>query len=108
MVGVEPLRSCSWECRYVLDVGSRGTYCAVDDMLIACVVIDVYCDASKCRDFRGQLIQSRVVLLLALVGLRHGYAMRLRLLLVASGCEGSVAESGVSRRRKPYWSSSRN
>lgn len=102
MVRVEPFRSCSWECRYVLDVGSRGTYCAVDDMLIACVIINVYSDATECRDFRGQLIQSRVVLLLALVGLRHGYAMRLRLLLVALGCEGRVAESGVSRRRRPY------
>jgi hypothetical protein len=47
------------------------TYSAVDDIVIPCIVVDVYRYASQRRDFRGEFIEAGVVLLFALVGLRH-------------------------------------
>jgi hypothetical protein len=68
-------------------VGEERTYGAVDNVLVARIVVDVYRYATERRDLRGQLIQSRVVLLLALVGLRHDCSLRLRVELAASGWE---------------------
>lgn len=44
------------------------TYGIVDDILGSRVVVDVYGDAPESTDFAGQLVQARVVLALALVG----------------------------------------
>jgi hypothetical protein len=38
------------------------TYSRINDMLVACVVVDVDCDAAQRRDFGGQLVEARVVL----------------------------------------------
>lgn len=54
--------------------GRKRLRCAVDDMLVACIVVDVDCYATQRRDFACQLVEARVVLLFALVGLRHGCA----------------------------------
>lgn len=46
-------------------------YRIVDDVLGACVVVNVHRDASQRRDLGGQLLQARVVLALSLVCFRH-------------------------------------
>jgi hypothetical protein len=54
------------------------TYSAVNDMLIPCIIVDVYCHAAEGRDFGGEFVEARVVLLFALVGLRHCCAVPFR------------------------------
>lgn len=48
-----------WEGR---EGGRRGTYAVIDDMLVAGVVVDVYCDAAEGGDFGGELVEAGVVL----------------------------------------------
>lgn len=50
---------------------AQVTYRAVDDMLIARIIIDVYRYPPQRRYFRGEFIKTGIVLLFALVGLRH-------------------------------------
>ena len=40
----------------------KGAYAVVDDMLVAGIIIDVYCDAAKGGDFGGELIEAGIVL----------------------------------------------
>ena len=39
-----------------------GAYAVVDDMLVAGIVVDVYCDAAEGGDFGGELIEAGIVL----------------------------------------------
>lgn len=57
--------------------GKGETYGAVDDMLVACTVVYVYCYAAQRRDFGGEFIEARVVLLFAFVG-GHGSGLLCR------------------------------
>ena len=41
---------------------AKEPYAVVDDMLVAGIVIDVYCDAAEGGDFGGQFIEAGVVL----------------------------------------------
>ena len=43
-------------------VKGKESYAVVNDMLVAGVIIDVYCDAAEGGDFRGELIEAGVVL----------------------------------------------
>lgn len=40
----------------------KGAYAVVDDMLVAGIIIDVYCDAAEGGDFGGELIEAGIVL----------------------------------------------
>ena len=46
-------------------------YRAINNALLARIVVDVHRHAAERRDFGGQLVQARVVLALALVGFGH-------------------------------------
>jgi len=48
-----------------------GTYRAINDMLVARIIVDVYRYAPQRRHFGGEFIEAGIVLLFALVGLRH-------------------------------------
>lgn len=40
----------------------KEPYAVVDDMLVAGIIIDVYCDAAEGGDFGGEFIETGVVL----------------------------------------------
>jgi len=42
--------------------GGESIRCAVDDVLVARVVVDVDCDAAQRRDFGGEVVEAGVVL----------------------------------------------
>ena len=47
------------------------TYRIVNNILRPRIIVDINCDAAQGSDFRGELREARVVLALALVGVRH-------------------------------------
>lgn len=61
-------------CRSSFDeeFGGELAYSVVDDILSTSVIIYVDGDAAQGGYFRGELLQTSVVLALALVGLGHG------------------------------------
>ena len=42
--------------------GERKAYAVINDMLVAGIIIDVYCDAAESGDFGGQLVEAGIVL----------------------------------------------
>ncbi len=42
--------------------GVKGSYAVINDMLVAGIIIDVYCDAAEGGDFGGELIEAGIVL----------------------------------------------
>jgi hypothetical protein len=54
-------------------------YSAVDDVLISRIIVDIYGYAAEGGDFGGEFVEARVVLLFALVGLRHCCAVQFQL-----------------------------
>lgn len=48
-----------------------GTYSRINHTLVPRIIVDVYCDAAKCRDLCAELIEARVVLSFALIGVGH-------------------------------------
>lgn len=69
-----PLKVCFYR--------ERAAYSVVNDILSSSIVVNVNGDTSQRGDLGGQLIETSVVLALALVGFRHdGVLCRLRRLL---------------------------
>lgn len=52
--------------------GVGDAYSRIYELLVPCIVVDVDGHAAQCRHFGRQVVQARVVLALALVGLGHG------------------------------------
>lgn len=59
------LRHASHAARRTFDGGAHGgedVVGAVDDFLRACIIVDVHGHTAQCRDFGGQLVETRAVL----------------------------------------------
>ena len=82
---------------------AQVTYRAVDDMLVARIIVDVYRHAPQRRYFGGEFVKTGIVLLFALVGLRHccGLLGAPGLGFVGfSGWDGCMPECMRSRKRR--------
>lgn len=82
----------------------KKTYGTVDDMLIPSIIVDVYRYAAQSGYLGGEFVEARIVLLLALVGLRHGGEGLLRpfvrdVVVAWTGCEARVHWVGWVERR---------
>jgi hypothetical protein len=50
----------------------KQSYSIINNILRSRIVVDIDCDATQGSDFRRELGEARVVLALALIGVRHG------------------------------------
>jgi len=73
-------------------VNSEQSYSIVNNILRSRIVVDIDCDAAQGSYFGRELGEARVVLALALIGVRHGGGLFLKVQIAEESLRGHNSE----------------